>query len=118
VTILSQGRVRIWKCRKTSGHVAGCDRAGTNSTTQATINNSGLSDSRDVTSEQLRAKVDENADLSDFQKEQLYALLSKYRSHLTKRPGRCNQLEYKFEMTGEMPKLKIHGQYLSQLGLK
>ena len=32
------------------------------------------------------------------------ALLSKYRSHLTKRPGRCKQFEYKFEMTGEMPK--------------
>ena len=81
--------------------VASCDRAGTNSTTQSTINNSDLSDSRDVTSEQLRAEVDENADLSDFQKEQLYALLSKYRNHLTKRPRRCNLFEYKFEMKGD-----------------
>jgi len=84
--------------------VAGCDRAGTDGTTQATTNNSDLSDSRDVTSEQLRAKVDENADLSEFQKERLYALLSKYRSHLTKRPGKCNHFEYKFEMTGDMSK--------------
>jgi len=84
--------------------VAGCDNTGTNGTTQATINNSDLTVSRDVISEQLRAKVDENTDLSDFQKERLYALLSKYRSHLMKRPGRCNQFKYKFEMTGDMPK--------------
>jgi hypothetical protein len=84
--------------------VAGCDRAGTDGTTQATTNNSHQSDSRDVTSEQLRAKVDENADFSDFQKERLYALLSKYRSHLTKRPGRCNHFEYKLKMAGDMPK--------------
>jgi len=57
-----------------------------------------------VTSEQLRAKVDENTDLPDFKKRRLYALLYKYRSHLTKRPGGCNQFEYKFEMTGDMPK--------------
>jgi len=42
--------------------------------------------------------------LSGFQKEQLYALLLRYKNHLTKRPGRCNQFEYKFEMTGDMPK--------------
>jgi len=84
--------------------VAGCDKTGTNGTTQATINSSDLSDNRNVTSEQLRAKVDENADLSDFQKERLYAILSKYGSHLTKRPGRCNHIEYTFEMTGDMPK--------------
>jgi len=41
--------------------------------------------------------------LSDFHKE-LYALLLRYRKHLTKRPGRCNQFAYKFEMTGDMPK--------------
>ena len=84
--------------------VAGCDRAGTDGTTQATTNNSDLSDSRDVTSEQLRAKVDENADLSEFQKERLYALLSKYKSHFNKRPGKFNHFEYKFEMTGDMSK--------------
>ena len=49
--------------------VVSCDNAGTNGTTQPTINNSHLSDSRDVTSEQLRAKADENAELSEFQKE-------------------------------------------------
>ena len=42
--------------------------------------------------------------MSDFQKEQLYALLLRYKSHLTKRPARCNRFEYKFEMTGDMPK--------------
>jgi len=52
-----------------------CDNAGTNGTTQVTISNSDLSDSRDVTSEQLRAKEDENADLSHFQKERLYAVV-------------------------------------------
>jgi hypothetical protein len=52
--------------------VASCaDRAETNGTTQATISNSDLSASRGITSEQLRAKIDENDNLSDFQKEQL-----------------------------------------------
>jgi len=51
--------------------VISCDRAETNDTTKATISNSDLSDSRDVTAEQLRAKIDENDNLSDFQKEQL-----------------------------------------------
>jgi len=46
-------------------------------TTQVTINNSDLSDSRDVTSEQLRAKIDENATLSNFQEEQLYGYTAK-----------------------------------------
>jgi hypothetical protein len=63
--------------------VASCDRAETN-TTQATISNSNLSDSRDVTSEELRAKIDENNNLSDFQKEQLCASLLRYKNHLTK----------------------------------
>ena len=84
--------------------VASCDRAETNNTSQATISKPDVSDSTDVTTEQLRAKIDENANLSDFQKEQLYALPLRYKSHVTKRPGRCNQFEYKFEMTGDMPK--------------
>jgi hypothetical protein len=84
--------------------VTSCDRAETNDTTQATISKLDPSDSRDVTSEQLRAKIVENENLSGFQKEQLYALLLRYKNHLTKRPGVCNQFEYKFEMTGDMPK--------------
>jgi hypothetical protein len=84
--------------------VASCDRAGTDGPTQTAISNADPQDSRNVTSEQLRAKIDESDNLSDFQKEQLYALLLKYKNNLTKRPGRCNQFEYKFEMTGDMPK--------------
>ena len=82
---------------------ASCDRTETNGTTQPTISSLNPSDSRNIT-EQLRTKINENANLSDFQKEQLYGLLLRYKSHLTKRPGRCNQFEYKFEMTGDMPK--------------
>jgi hypothetical protein len=82
---------------------ASCDRTEANDTTKATIGNSYLSDSRDVTAEQLRAKVEKN-DLSGSQKKQLYALLLRYKSHLTKRPGRCTQFEYKFQMTGDMPR--------------
>jgi hypothetical protein len=85
--------------------VASCDRAGTNGPTQTAISNADPPDSKNVTSEQLRAKIDES-DLSDFQKEQIYALLLKYKNHLTKRPGRYNQFEYKFEMTGDMPKTR------------
>jgi hypothetical protein len=76
---------------------ASCKRTEANDTTQATIGNSYLSDSRDVTAEQLRAKVDENDNLSRSQKEQLYALLLRYTSHLTKRPSRCTQFKDKFQ---------------------
>ena len=55
--------------------VASCERAETNDTKQATLSNSDPSDSRDVTSEQLRAKINENENLSGFQKKQLHALL-------------------------------------------
>jgi len=84
--------------------VARCERAETNDTMQAAISYSDPSDNRDVTSEHPRAKTDENDNLSGFQKEQLYALMLRYKNHLTRRHGRCNQFEYKFEMTGDMSK--------------
>jgi hypothetical protein len=76
----------------------------TNDTTQDGMQNLNLSDSRDVTQEQLRAKVNEGGNLSESQKEKLHSLLCEYKSQLTTRPGRCNKFEYKFQMTGEMPK--------------
>jgi hypothetical protein len=67
--------------------VVSCDRAGTNGPTQTATSNADPSDSRNVTSEQLRAKIDGSDNLSDFQKQLLYALLLKYKNNLTKRPG-------------------------------
>jgi hypothetical protein len=54
--------------------VASCDREETNDTTQATISKSNPSDTRDVTSEQLRAKVDENANLSRLPEREIIRL--------------------------------------------
>jgi hypothetical protein len=84
--------------------IASCNGTRTNDTTQASMYNSNLSDSRDVTQEQLRTKVNEGDNLSECQREQLYSLLFRYKSHLTKRPVRCNKFEYKFQMTEDMPK--------------
>jgi hypothetical protein len=73
--------------------VSSCNRAETNDTTQVKISNTDLSDSRDVTSEQQKAKINENDNFSGFQNEQIYALLLRCKYHLTKRPGKCNQFE-------------------------
>jgi len=56
-----------------------------------------------ITGDQLRAKVCENNILSPQQHKELYEVLIKYQQHLTKRPGRCNMLEYEFKIEGDMP---------------
>jgi hypothetical protein len=76
----------------------------TDATTSQRIKPSmNCTDDRDITAAQLRIKVSENDTLSPKQREDLYELLLKYQPHFTKRPGRCNVFEYKFEIEGEMP---------------
>jgi hypothetical protein len=70
---------------------------------QGTKSGMNCTDDRDITAAQLLAKACENDTLSPQQREDLYELLLKYQPHFTKRPGRCNVFEYKFEIEGEMP---------------
>jgi hypothetical protein len=61
-------------------------------------------DDRDITSTQLRDKISEYNYLSVEQRGQLLAVLTKYQSHLTKRPGKCTGFEYHFNIEGKLPK--------------
>jgi hypothetical protein len=51
-------------------------------------------DDRMISEEQLRTQVCRDNRLSTEQQEDLYNVLTKYRKHLTKRPGKCAQFEY------------------------
>jgi hypothetical protein len=48
----------------------------------------------------LKAKISKSGDLSDKKHDQLLAVPMKYRSHLTKRPGKCAGFEYHFNIVG------------------
>ena len=48
---------------------------------------------------------DEREDsLPESQKEKLSTLLHKYQAHFTKKPGKCNCFEYRFQLQGGVPK--------------
>jgi hypothetical protein len=72
-------------------------------TSQRTKPSMNCTDDRDIIAAQLRIKVSEKDALSPKQRVDLYELLLKYQPHFTKRPGRCNVFEYKFEIEGEIP---------------
>jgi hypothetical protein len=46
--------------------------------------------------------VDEYEDLSNDQHSRLLNVLTKYQTHLTKRPGRCTGFEYHFSIVGNL----------------
>ena len=59
---------------------------------------------RFITLNKLKAKISENDDLNEKQRDQLLAVIMKYQPHLTKRPGKCNGFEYHFNTVGKLPK--------------
>jgi hypothetical protein len=60
-------------------------------------------DDRDISRENLSMKINECRNLSIQQKRELYEVLVKYKTHLTKRPGRCTTFEYAFQIMGSAP---------------
>ena len=63
-----------------------------------------IQDGRSSTTEQLKMKSRECNNLAPEQQDELYELLRKYQSYLTKRPGRCTTFEYQFNLTRDPPK--------------
>jgi hypothetical protein len=61
-----------------------------------------MNDDRDITAEQLHRKVSESNNLSPQQQDNLYEILVNYLPHLTKRPGKCTQFEYEFQVEGSV----------------
>jgi hypothetical protein len=60
-----------------------------------------INDDRDISAENLSMKVNECRNLSHQQQIELYEVLVKYKPHLTKRPGRCTNFEYAFQIVGD-----------------
>jgi hypothetical protein len=56
------------------------------------------SDPRSLQKTELSALVEQVASLSEVQRRRLYAVLVKYLSHMTNKPGRCNLLSYKVQV--------------------
>jgi hypothetical protein len=59
---------------------------------------------RTITREQLYKVVNELEGLAPDQKRKLSYILLKYQGSLTKRPGKCKNFEYKFQVNGQLPK--------------
>jgi hypothetical protein len=51
----------------------------------------------------LNALVDQVVALNEVQKEDLYAVLIKYLSHMTTKPGKCTLFSYKFQVDSDKP---------------
>jgi hypothetical protein len=51
----------------------------------------------------LKLKVNEASSLNQEQKDELFKLLLNFRSHFSKKPGRCNMFVYKFEVCSTEP---------------
>jgi hypothetical protein len=63
-----------------------------------------MNDDRDISAKNLNMKVHECRNLSIQQQSELYEILMKYKPHLTKRPGRCTNFEYSFQIVGDTPR--------------
>lgn len=79
------------------------DTANRNKTLLGSNAQNRVQDSRDMTVDQLRKKVSECDTLSTQQQMELVETLKKYQPYFTKRPGRCTQFEYAFNVIGESP---------------
>ena len=60
-------------------------------------------DDRDMSTDELRDKIKECTNLSSHQQAQLFDVIVKYKPYLTKRPGRCNKFEYRFNVIEDVP---------------
>ena len=61
-------------------------------------------DQRVITPNEFKSKISEYKDLNENQRDQLLAVLTKYQRHLTRRPGKCSEFEYQFNIEGKLPK--------------
>jgi hypothetical protein len=59
-------------------------------------------DRRSLRKDDVSSQV-EKVNLSEAQRIQLSAVLIKYLDHLTTKPGKCNLMEYKFQVKSEQP---------------
>ena len=88
----------------TPNTAAYCLRTTTSDKYLTTNSGNDTPDESVITRGEMRVKVDGYEDLSDDQRSRLLTVLTKYQSHLTKRPGRCTGFEYHFNIVGNLPK--------------
>ena len=59
---------------------------------------------KEVSSHLMLQNIKIEDSLSESQKEKLSNLLIKYEVYFTKKPGKCNCFEYRFQLQGGVPK--------------
>jgi hypothetical protein len=84
--------------------VAGNERKGCCNTVQNAKVQATNPDEREVSSQVVLRSINIEDSLSESQKEKLSTLLLRYQAHFTKKPGKCNCFEYRFQLRGGMPK--------------
>ncbi|PNF15197.1 hypothetical protein B7P43_G14112 [Cryptotermes secundus] len=65
--------------------------------------NAHPSDPRSLRKTNLSALVEQVTDLSELQRKGLCGIIIKYLDHMTTKPGRCNLLEYNFQVSTDQP---------------
>jgi hypothetical protein len=70
----------------------------------ATDAHSAITDDRAITKDLICKVINELENLTSNQKQKLSAVLMKYQGNLTKKPGKCKNFEYTFQVQGQLPK--------------
>jgi hypothetical protein len=82
----------------TPGLTVNCFRTNTHNLSPTTDTILTIPPARMITASQLRAKVEECANLNTEQRDQLYAVQTILQQSMSKRTGRCKALEYQFNL--------------------
>ena len=73
-------------------------------TEPATDTHNTKADDRAVNMDQVRELINELENLISDQKQKLAVVLMKHQRNFTKKPGKCRDFEYTFEVQGQLPK--------------
>jgi len=71
-------------------------------TVPATDTHNTVTDDRAITTTQIRELMNEMENLTSNQKQILTAVLKKHHVNLTKKPGKCRDFEYTFQVQGQL----------------
>jgi hypothetical protein len=80
--------------------VAGNERKGYYDTVERAKAQATKPDECEVSPQVVFQNIKIEVDLSESQKEKLSTLLLKYQNNFTKKPGKCNCFEYRFQLQG------------------
>ena len=76
----------------------------TGNTEPATDTLNTVTDDRAITTDQIRELINGLENLTLNQKQKLTAVLMRHQGNLTKKPGKCRNFQYAFQVQGQLPK--------------